>query len=317
MRTRSYAATSSLLLLLFFLVLSCSVPEETATPAGSVTDTLMAVNGTRLYVHREGSGDPMVVVHGGPVLDHGYLVEPLRPLGSDYELIFYDQRLSGRSAGSVDSTSVTLANFVADLEQLRAKLGLGRIHLLGHSWGGLIAAKYALEHPTRLRSLVLVSPMPPSATLWQEEEGAARAAITPGDTAGIGELRASAAFEAGEPEAIERMLRLSFRSQFADPSQASSLRFHIEEDYRERASQFRYLLPDLTTYDLTDPLRELRVPTLLVYGTAERGAQRTADTLRALLPQVAVEGVAGAGHFAFLERPMAFRRVARSFLRDR
>lgn len=314
--TRSYASFCILMLLLqLVLVSSCNASEKAGNAAASTTDSLVAVNGTRLYVHREGSGDPMVVVHGGPVLDHGYLVEPLRPLGEDHELVFYDQRLSGRSAGSVDSASVTLHNFVADLEGLRRKLGLARIHVLGHSWGGLIAMKYALEHPDRLRSLVLVSPMAPSAGLWQKAESAAQAAVAPRDTAGMGKLRASAAFKAGEPEAIEKMLRLSFRSQLADSSQAPLLRFHIEEDYRERSRQFGYLLPELTTYDLTGALQKLRIPTLLVFGAMERGAQPTADTLKTLLPQVTVERIAGAGHFAFLARPAAFRNVVRSFLR--
>lgn len=287
-----------------------------APASAGAMDTLLAVNGTRLFVHVEGSGEPVVVVHGGPVLDQGYLVGPLRPLAADHRVVFYDQRLSGRSAGSVDSASVTLESFVADLEGIRRELGLGRIHLLGHSWGGLVAMEYALAHPERLRSLVLVSPMPPSAGLWREEQGALAASLAPEDTAGMGALRASEAFRAGEPAAIEKMLRLSFRSQLADPALASSLRFHIEPDYGERSRQFGYLLPELMTYDLTGRLPDLRVPTLVVYGAAETGAVRTADTLRALLPDVRVEAVRDAGHFSFLERPEAVLPVVRGFLRD-
>ena len=279
------------------------------------TDTTVAVNGTELFVHREGTGEPLMVVHGGPVLDHGYLVEPLRPLGGDFELVFFDQRLSGRSAGTVDSASVTLRNFVADIEALRSKLGLGPVHLLGHSWGGLLATLYALEHPDRVRSLVLVSPMAPSTELWQREETAARDRVAPEDTAGMGALRSSEAFRAGDPRAIERMLRMSFRSQFADRSDASALRFHIGEDYRERSRQFGHLMSDLSSYDLTHRLPQLELPTLLVYGNVEVGADLGADTLRSLLPRASLEVLSGAGHFSFLERPEAFLRIVRDFLR--
>lgn len=51
-------------------------------------DTVLEVNGTRLFVHQEGRGEPLVVVHGGTVLDHGYLVEPLRRLADRYRLVF-------------------------------------------------------------------------------------------------------------------------------------------------------------------------------------------------------------------------------------
>lgn len=57
---------------------------------------------------------------------------------------------------------MSLDDFVADIEGLRLRLGLDRLHLMGHSWGGLLAVKYALVHPSRLRSLVLVSPTAPS-----------------------------------------------------------------------------------------------------------------------------------------------------------
>ncbi len=289
---------------------------DTASGAGARTDTLLAVNGTHLWVHREGSGDPIVVVHGGPVLDHGYLVAPLRPLAADHQLVFYDQRLSGRSDGTVDSASVTLENFVEDIEALRKGLGLGKIDLLAHSWGGLLAMEYALAHPSSLRSLVLVSPMPPSSALWQEQQRLAAAALEPGDTAGMGALRASSAYRAGDPAAIERMLQLSFRSELARPALADSLRFHIERDYRERSREFGLLVPDLSTYDLTGRLPELRVRTLVAFGAAETGARREADTLRSLLPRAEIEVIPGAGHFSFLERPEMFRGIVRRFLRE-
>lgn len=284
--------------------------EQPTPPAGA----LVAVNGTHLFVHHEGSGDPLVVVHGGPLLDHGYILPPLRPLAADFELVLYDQRLSGRSDGAVDSASVNLDTFVADIDGVRRALGLDRVHLLGHSWGGLLAMKYALDYPDRVRSLVLVSPMAPSAALWQEEEAALGAALEPADTAGMGELRASAALAAYEPAAIERLLQLSFRAQLHDPARADQLRFHIPDDYGERGRQFAYLAPDLSSYDLTGALEGLQVPTLLVYGASEAGAHIGAGALAASVPDITIEVIEGAGHFAFFERPERFRRAVREFL---
>lgn len=295
-------------------LLACGPDAGTGTAGPAALDTLIEVNGTRLFVHAEGQGEPILVIHGGPLLDHGYLVEPLRPLASDHRLVLYDQRLSGRSAGTVDSASVTLASFVADVEAVRSALGLEEVHLLGHSWGGLLAMKYALAHPSRLRSLVLLSPMPPSAELWQREQTAVRGALQPGDTAGMAALGASEDFRAGEPAAIERMLRLSFRSQLADPADAAALDFHVEDDYRERSRQFGFLRPELAAYDLTDSLPGLPMPILVVYGAAEVGAGVGADTLATLLPDAEVETIPEAGHFAFLERPEAFLPLLRRFL---
>ena len=293
----------------------CDAPPADAADARLPTsDTLLAVHGTELFVHREGAGEPVVVVHGGPLLDHGYLVRPLRPLAAEFELVFYDQRLSGRSAGAVDSASVRLDTFVADIEAIREDLDLGRIHLIGHSWGGLLAARYATEYPEHLRSLVLLSPLPPTAALWREEQRAQGAAIEPADTVGMGALRSSDALVEGEPAAIESLLRLSFRSQLHDPSLADSLSFHIPEDYMERSRQFGHMAGDLAAYDLRPALSELEVPTLLVYGREEVGATIGRDAYVASVPHTTAVAIPEAGHFPFLERPDELMRVVRAFL---
>ncbi len=275
---------------------------------------LIPVNGTRLFVHREGFGEPAIVIHGGPVLDHSYLQPYLAPLGDELELVFYDQRLSGRSDGVVDSASVRLDTFVDDIEALREALGLGRVHLIAHSWGGLLAMKYATAHSGQLRSLVLLDPMAPTAALWREEERELAASLVPQDTAGAGALRATEAFAAGEPAAIEALLRHSFRSQFRDRSLAEELSFNIGEDYLRRIRQFGLMIGDLTTFDLMEALRDVDVPTLILYGEDEPGASIGGDAIAEAIPNAQRVIIPATGHFPFMEQPEAFLDAVRAFL---
>jgi len=277
-------------------------------------DGLIPVNGTRLFVHREGAGEPAIVVHGGPVLDQSYLRPFLAPLGDDLHLVFYDQRLSGRSEGVVDSTSVRLDTFVDDIEGLRQALGLGRVHVIAHSWGALLAMKYAAAHADRLISLMLLDAMPPTSTLWQQEERALAAALTPEDTVGGGALRAAQAFAAQEPAAIAAFLRHSFRSQFRDPSLAEALPFHIAEDYGERSRQFGFMIEDLIGFDLVEELPGIDVPTLVLYGEDEPGAGIGGDVIARAIPGARRVIIPAAGHFPFVEQPEAFLAAVRAFL---
>jgi proline iminopeptidase len=281
---------------------------------GAPSDGLLPVNGTRLFVHREGEGEPAIIIHGGPVLDHSYLVPYLAPLGEDVELIYYDQRLSGRSDGVVDSASVRLETFVEDLEALRQALGLDRVHLIAHSWGGLIALSYAIAHEEHVRSLVLVSPMPPSAELWRREQESVARARTSEDTLGSGELQESAAFAAREPAAVAAALRQSLRSQFRMPDRAEELDFHIEPDYAERSRQFGFMLPDLMSYDLLPSLSAVDVPTLVIYGADEPAASMGGEALLRTLPGAHRVVISRSGHFSFIERPRAFLAAVRTFL---
>ena len=296
------------------ILLAAACDGDPARSSATPLDSTLAVNGTELFVHREGRGEPIIVIHGGPLLDHGYMVEPLRPLADRYTLVFYDQRLSGRSAGSVDSASVTIRNFAEDVDAVREALGYDRVHVLGHSWGGLIAMRYAIDHPDRVRSLILVSPMPPTTEMWQEAERVLAGSVQPEDTAGMGELRTSDAIRTGEPAAIEQLLRMSFRGQMYDPDAAASLRFRIADDYGLRSSQFGLLLPELVRYDVRNGLRELDVPVLIVYGAAEVGTAPAIAAFRDALPRAQIARVPLAGHFAFVERPGHFNQITGVFL---
>lgn len=111
--------------------------------------------GARLDVHHyPGRGDPIVLLHGGPGM--GNYFDPFAGTLSPHRVVTYDQRGYGRSTcdGSFD-----VAAQVRDLDAIRAHLGADRIHLFGHSWGGLLAQLYAKAHADRVASLVLCCSM--------------------------------------------------------------------------------------------------------------------------------------------------------------
>lgn len=101
---------------------------------------------------------PLVLLHGGPGMP-AYYLEPLEALSSERRVVVYDQLGSGRSDIPDDTSLWTLENFVEDLNLLTNELGLERFHLLGHSWGGMLALAYVAAHPDRVDSLVLASPL--------------------------------------------------------------------------------------------------------------------------------------------------------------
>jgi len=279
-----------------------------------IREGLRAINGTELYVKRMGAGEPMIVIHGGPVLEHGYLLPHLAPLAESHELIFFDQRLSGRSAAVVDASSVRLATFVDDVEALRLALGLDRIHLMGHSWGGLLAIHYALRYGEHLQSLLLLNSISASSELWQEEEKRLAQRVTEEDQRESQALRESEAFATQRPEAIEQLLLLSFKAQFHDPARITDLRIYVPEDYPDRSRQFGNMMVDLASFDLHDRLAQISIPTLILYGSAEPGAQLGGTALHEHLPNSTFVIIEDAGHFPFIEQPQAFLRAVRDFL---
>ena len=128
-------------------------------------DGYIEVTGGRVWYRSVGEGGtPLLCLHGGPGFTHNYL-EPLEALGDRRQVILYDQLGCGRSDRPDDTSLWTVDRFVEEVAQVRAALGLDRMHLFGSSWGGMLAMQYVLDRRPELASLILCG-SPASMIRW-------------------------------------------------------------------------------------------------------------------------------------------------------
>src|ERR1700761_2681746 len=113
-------------------------------------------HGMMIYYYMVGRGEPLLVLHGGPGGSHEDLLPFLLPLARHNKLVFIDERGSGRSARLQDPSGYTVKNMTEDVEAVRQALRLGKMSILGHSFGGLLAQTYALKYQQYLSHLILV-----------------------------------------------------------------------------------------------------------------------------------------------------------------
>ena len=146
-------------LALTFLILS-AFPLFAAQPSPTIypmQEGYVDAHGVLIYYVEFGKGPPLVVVHGGPGADHTYFLPWLLPLARTHRLVFIDERGSGQSERLQDVSQYTVENMADDVEAVRVALGLGKISLLGHSYGGVLAQAYALKYQQHLSHLILNS----------------------------------------------------------------------------------------------------------------------------------------------------------------
>jgi non-heme chloroperoxidase len=115
------------------------------------------VNGVSLYYEDQGTGDPVVFCHGIPT-DYRAWQDQMGPLSKNYWTIAYSRRYAHPNQRQGDLYDSTVENNASDLAGLIEKLGISPVHLVGHSYGGYIAAYLAAEHPNLVRTLVAVEP---------------------------------------------------------------------------------------------------------------------------------------------------------------
>lgn len=274
------------------------------------------VAGARLYFRSVGTGKPLVIVHGGPGMSHDYLAPQLITLLADeYRLIFYDQRASGRSTGVEDTTRLTMAQFVEDLEDLRRELGLGRLNVLGHSFGGLLAMHYAVAHPTQVERLLLIDTSPAS---WELNFPHFRRTIAARQTAN--DRRRLAALQAAassgkDPKDTERYLTIFFRTFFHNAELSDSLALNVDAQWiaNNRVTGDR-IWGDLGRYDFHDRLQHIVAPTLILHGTASVIAVDGARAIANRIPNSQLIVLKDVGHFPYIEAPQAFAAAVKAFV---
>src|SRR3989449_2275652 len=183
----------------------------------------LEVNGVRLFSRRVGAGPLVVVLHGGPGASHDYLLPQYDLLAQGRSLLYYDQRGGGQSLVSRD-TPVGWREHVADLEAIRAQLGVERLTVCGYSWGGLLAVLYFIEHPERVERLALVSPASITAEYRRQfEDEFARRMAAPEIKRERDALRAGGLRERDPAAYQKRAFELSVAGYFRDYHDAKNL----------------------------------------------------------------------------------------------
>ena len=144
------------LFLLFLLIASNKLTAQTGY-------YITSLDSTKLYVQEFGSGEPIIILAGGPGLNAIYMKPVWENLSSKFRCIILDQRGTGKSIlTTIDSSSVSLGNYVNDLEALRGYLKIDKLTLIGHSWGGGLSLEYAARHPNHVKRLILLGSRGPT-----------------------------------------------------------------------------------------------------------------------------------------------------------
>jgi proline iminopeptidase len=273
--------------------------------------------GYRTWFRRVGEGGiPLLALHGGPGSTHHYFA-PLERLGDERVVVLYDQIGCGGSDRPTDlEWSVDV--FRDEVTAVREQLGLERIHLLGTSWGGMLALEHVLSGARGVMSLILSSTLA-SVDEWAAEQKRLRDAL-PREVVEILD-RHEAAGTYDDPE-YEEAMQVYFDRHFY---RGAKPRAEIERWREERAPDVYLTMQGpnewtvtgaLRGWDVRDRLGGIRVPTLVVRGRYDMCTPAVAQTL--------VEGIAGArevvleesSHTPVLEETDRYLDVVGRFMRE-
>ena len=278
------------------------------------------VPGGQVWYKVVGSGEsvPLLTLDGGLGGGHDYL-EPLNALASERPVVFFDQLGCGKSDTPDDVSLWRIDRFVDEVTAVRDALGLDRIHLLGHSWGGWLAIEYMLGAPSGVVSLTLAST---SASIPQfvYEAGTLISELPREMAETMRRLEAEGdfenpEFEAGMMEFYKRHLcRLD---PWPDPIMRSleNLDGNIVYETMNGPTEFT-VIGNMKDWNRIEKLSEIVAPTLITCGRYDELTPACSRTLHQGIMNSRMHVFERSAHMAHLEETESYLQILSEFLRD-
>ena len=295
----------------------------------TVQDGFVDNHGVLIFYEAVGHGAPLVIVHGGPGASHDYFLPYLLPLMRTNRVIFIDERGSGKSSKVDDPKQYTIANMVEDLEAVRQGLGLGKISLLGHSFGGALVQAYAFKYQKNVSHLILGSTFSSTREL-NEALTRMEAEMNPQDRERVAALEGAGLFEKGEawehrryPEEYARLAWGKGYFQYVyqnrpDPNYDPLIGNTTTawDVYREMwGSDGEFVVSgNLKEVEYVDRLSEIKVPTLVIVGDHDVCDAKMSKEMHEKIAGSRLIILPNSGHMTFVDQTTQFLTAVRDFV---
>jgi proline iminopeptidase len=304
------------------------IPLKTSTDVYAIEEGFVDAHGVLIYYEAFGKGDPLLIVHGGPGATHDYFLPYLLPLARTNRLIFIDERGSGRSQKIENVSDYTVENMVEDVEAVRKELNLGKISLLGHSYGGVLAQAYALKYQENLSHLILCSTFH-STNKMNEVFKKMLGKMTPELRMRIEKMENEGLFGHGKDfeknrYTSEYMIASWGEGYFPylyqnhpDPNYDPVANGNTAWDlYREMWGSHGEFIIDgnLKSVEYTDKLSTIKVPTLITAGDNDECDPSLSKEMNSLIAGSKLVIFPKSGHMTFVDQPSLFNSTINEFL---
>lgn len=284
-------------------------------------------NGYHLWTNTQGEGDiHLLALHGGPGGNHEYwedTAEQLARQGLNVQVTMYDQLGSlysdqpDYSDPEIAKKYLTYEYFLDEVDEVRAKLGLDNIYLIGQSWGGLLVQEYAVKYGQHLKGAI-ISSMVDEIDEYVDHVNALREKTLPADAVAFMK-ECEDRNDYSNPKYQEYVQIMN--EQYVDRKQPSKL-YHLKDlggdaVYNVFQGDNEFVITGkLKDWHFRDQLKNIKVPTLLTFGEHETMPLETAKTMDSLIPNSKLVTTPNGGHHHMVDNPDVYYKHLADFIRS-
>ena len=289
-----------------------------------VKEGFMPFRGYKVYYRivgeRQEGKAPIVLLHGGPGSTHNYFEVLDTIAATGHQVIMYDQLGCGKSYVEGHPELWKTETWVDELDSLRHYLHLDQVHLLGQSWGGMLALAYVYErHPKGVCSLILSSTNP-SASMWVKEQHRLVKYLPEKEQKAIAKAEATGDFE---DQGYKKAIAHYMEQHCASPVTADSPECLRREKKSGTLSYIYGWGPnelnatgDLRDFEYLDKMKSITIPTLIISGSDDLCTPAIAKAMHDALPNSRWELFVGSRHMPFVEDYAHYCQVLAEWLKN-
>lgn len=289
--------------------------------------------GIQLFYEEKGTGPALYILTGGPGAPPEHpsytLMDSLQSL---YTCVLLHQRGAGRSRNiPINEQTITIQNYLQDIELLRRKRGDRKLTLLGISWGGLLAMNYAAAYPQHVSNLVLLGAAPPSYKLWSvlfdnqyvrrsraelDSMHLLQAVFSRKTDAELDSLKRVNPL-AEEVIAFKNFMAIHVRAMHFNRSTAAKSFEALFHGFNFQPIPYIDKEVMGTKWDITAALKKLTVPALILYGRQDDQGESTFYLQKECLKNSTMKVIEQCGHIMWEDQPADFFSILISYLSEK
>jgi len=312
------------LTILFAIIISITIYAQ--FPDSETDGKYYEVNGAKLWVVTFGEGEPLFFIAGGPGGTH-YGLRRFDSLSTTNTLVYYDAFGRGKSDTAEVVAGYTIERDIDDLEGLRKAMGFGKINILGHSYGGVVAQGYAIKNPENVSHLILANTFH-SYLMWQENCDNSNHEIKENYPEVWEELMKVREQGAVSSDSIHQAIYGRVPYGFLYAYNPDNFKPSGRKPYPHPLNTKLYyqmvgkdgdfeLTSDLGTFDYRKQLKDLKMPILIYAGRYDRVAVPWMEVqYKMYCPQAEFFMFEHSGHNPQVEEPSKLFALLREFLKE-
>lgn len=281
----------------------------------SQTEDVIISGNSKLHYKTFGSGKPILIINGGPGMNcegFGFVAQELAKM--NYQTIIYDQRGTGKSdLEKVNNETITMDLMVQDMENLRMHLKISKWIILGHSFGGIMAAYYATKHPETIDKLIFSSSGGINMKFTHYVQERLNNNLTPMERDSLKYYQNKLNNGDTSIEIINSRAKYLANAYVFDKSKASII--------AERLTQTKFKINSLVfeslrkiSFDCKDKFINFQLPVLVLQGKNDIITTETANEIAAAFPISKLVLMDNCGHYGWLDASEIYFKSIKEFL---